>query len=108
MGNYARRPDNREQESLSEKDLKDVRYNLAHLSLPAVREFYERDFRLIYNRIPTPKQRQTLVQVWKQLWKWRSPVNECNRLFTSFIIPQQRRHFHERRRGRTNPYPHRR
>jgi hypothetical protein len=30
-----------------------------------------RDCRLIYNQLPTPKQMQTLVQVWKQLWKWR-------------------------------------
>jgi hypothetical protein len=30
------------------------------------------DCRLTYNRAPTPKQMQTLVQVWKQLRKWRS------------------------------------
>ena len=59
---------------LSEENLKELRHNLAHLSLPAVREFYERayqDCRLIYNRLPSPRQMQTLVQVWKQLWKWR-------------------------------------
>lgn len=70
----ARRPDRREAEVLSEKDLKELRYSLAHLSVPAVRQFYEQayqDCSLIYNRIPTPKQMQTLVQVWKQLWKWR-------------------------------------
>ena len=68
----ARRPDKREAEILSEEKLKELRYNLAHLSLPAVRDFYEKayqDCRLIYNRIPTPRQIQTLVQVWKQLWK---------------------------------------
>jgi hypothetical protein len=68
----ARRPDKREGEILSEENLKQLRYNLAHLSLPAVRDFYEKayqDCRLIYNRIPTPRQIQTLVQVWKQLWK---------------------------------------
>jgi hypothetical protein len=27
--------------------------------------------RLIYDRLPTPKQVQTFVQVWRQLWKWR-------------------------------------
>jgi hypothetical protein len=40
----------------------------------AVREFYEqayRDCRLLYNHLPSPRQIQTLVQVWKQLWKWR-------------------------------------
>ena len=70
----ARRPDERDREMLSEENLKELRHNLAHLSLPAVREFYERaykDCRLIYNRLPTPRQMQTLVQVWKQLWKWR-------------------------------------
>jgi len=54
--------------------LAELRHNLAHLSLPALREFYERtyqDCRLIYNRVPSPKQIQTLVQVRKQLWKWR-------------------------------------
>jgi hypothetical protein len=70
----ARRPDPAKSETLTEKDLKEMRYNLAHLSIQAVRDFYDqahRDCRLIYNRLPTPKQMQTLVQVWKQLWKWR-------------------------------------
>jgi uracil-DNA glycosylase len=70
----ARRPDSRKPEILSEKDLKELRYTLAHLSVTAVRDFYERayqDCRLVYNRLPTPRQVQTLVQVWKQLWKWR-------------------------------------
>jgi hypothetical protein len=70
----ARRPDKREAEMLSEDNLKEIRHNLAHLSLPAVREFYEqayRDCRLVYNQLPSPRQIQTLVQVWKQLWKWR-------------------------------------
>jgi hypothetical protein len=46
----------------------------AHL---AARRFYERaheDCRMIYDHLPSPKQMQTLVQVWKQLWKWRSPA----------------------------------
>ena len=68
----ARRPEKREAEILSEENLKQLRYNLAHLSLPAVRDFYEKayqDCRLIYSRIPSPWQIQTQVQVWKQLWK---------------------------------------
>jgi hypothetical protein len=59
---------------LTEQDLAELRHNLAHLSVGAVRDFYERsyrDCRLIYNRLPSPKQMQTLIQVWKQLWKWR-------------------------------------
>jgi hypothetical protein len=70
----ARRPDKRDSEILSNENLAELRHNLAHLSLPAVRDFYEqayRDCRLIYTRLPSPRQMQTLVQVWKQLWKWR-------------------------------------
>jgi hypothetical protein len=70
----ARRPDREKAEILSEKDLHELRHNLAHLSAAAVRDFYDRayqDCRLVYTRLPSPKQIQTLVQVWKQLWKWR-------------------------------------
>jgi hypothetical protein len=59
---------------LTKESLRELRHNLAHLSLPAVRNFYEQayqDCRLIYDRLPSPRQMQTLVQVWKQLWKWR-------------------------------------
>jgi hypothetical protein len=70
----ARRHDRDHPDVLSKKDLNEVRYNLAHLSVGAVREFYERayrDCRLIYIRVPSARQMQTLVQVWKQLRKWR-------------------------------------
>ena len=70
----ARRPDRAKADILIEEDLKELRHNLAHLSAPAVRNFYERayrDCRLVYNHLPSPRQMQTLVQVWKQLWKWR-------------------------------------
>jgi hypothetical protein len=70
----ARRPDREKADILTEKDLKDLRRNLAHLSVGGVRDFYEqayRDCRLIYSRLPSPRQMQTLVQVWKQLRKWR-------------------------------------
>jgi len=78
----ARRPDRENADILSEKDLKELRRNLAHLSIQAVRDFYDqayRDCRLVYNRLPSPRQMQTLVQVWKQLWKCRrqwAPPNE--------------------------------
>jgi hypothetical protein len=76
LGSFAmaRRPDRDKAEILSEKDLTELRHNLAHLSIQAVRDFYEQaygDCRLVYHRLPSPKQIQTLVQVWKQLWKWR-------------------------------------
>jgi hypothetical protein len=70
----ARRPDRGKTEMLSEDELQELRHNLAHLSVTAVRDFYERaygDCRLVYNRLPTPRQIQILVQVWKQLRKWR-------------------------------------
>jgi len=70
----ARRPDRAKADILSEADLKELRHSLAHLSAPAVRDFYERayrDCRLVYSHLPSPRQMQTLVQVWKQLWKWR-------------------------------------
>jgi len=70
----ARRPDPEKPDVLNEEELKQLRHNLAHLSPGGVREFYERAFevcRLVYNRLPSPRKMQTLVQVWKQLWKWR-------------------------------------
>jgi hypothetical protein len=70
----ARRPDNRETEMLCREDLKELRHKLAHLSLPSVRNSYEqayRDCRLIDGHVPSPRQMQTLVQVLKQLWRWR-------------------------------------
>jgi hypothetical protein len=70
----ARRPDRAKADILSEADLKELRHNLAHHSAPAVRDFYERayrDCRLVYVHLPSPRQLQTLVQLWKQLWKWR-------------------------------------
>jgi hypothetical protein len=47
---------------------------MSRLSPQHVQEFYQRayeDCRMRYTRLPSPKAMQTLVQVWKQLWKWR-------------------------------------
>ena len=66
----ARRPDTGKPEIFTQKDLDELRYSLAHLSIDAVRRFYDRaheDCRMVYDRLPSPKQIQTLVQVWKQL-----------------------------------------
>ena len=71
----ARRPNFEKTEIYTQKDLDELRYNLAHLSIDAVRRFYDRaheDCRMMYGRLPSPKQIQTLVQVWKQLWKWKA------------------------------------
>jgi hypothetical protein len=70
----ARRPEREQSDALSVEELKQLRHNLAHLSPQGVRDFYQRAFedcRLIYNRLPSPRRMQTLVQVWKQLGKWR-------------------------------------
>ena len=70
----ARRFDRDKEDVLSEQDLKQLRENLSRLGPQGVRDFYDRaheDCRLIYTRLPTPRKIQTLVQVWKQLWKWK-------------------------------------
>jgi len=69
----SRCPDREKADILSEKDLEDLRYNLAHLSPHSLQNLYERsheECRMIHNRLPSPKKVQTLVQIWKQLWKW--------------------------------------
>jgi hypothetical protein len=70
----ARRPGPEKPDVLNEEEVEQLRHSLAHLSPDGVRKFYERAFedcRLVYNRLPSPRKMQTLVQVWKQLWKWR-------------------------------------
>jgi hypothetical protein len=66
----ARRPGREKPDVLNEAERKQLRHNVAHLSLDGVRHFYERAFedcRLVYDRLPSPRRIQTLVQVWKQL-----------------------------------------
>ena len=68
----ARRPSRETSDALNDEELKQLRQSLAHFSPEGVRQFYERAFedcRLVYNRLPSPRKIQTLVQVWKQLWK---------------------------------------
>jgi hypothetical protein len=70
----ARRPDREKVEIFSEKDLEELRYNLAHLSPHSVRKMYEgshEECRLVHDRVPSPKKIQRLIQVWKTLWRWR-------------------------------------
>lgn len=64
----ARRPDPEKPDVLNEEELKQLRHNLAHLSPGGVREFYERGFedcRPGYNRLPSPRKMQILVQAWE-------------------------------------------
>jgi hypothetical protein len=70
----ARRPNDEKPDALDEREIKQLRHSLAHLSPEGVRQFYERAFedcRLVYSRLPSPRKMQTLVQAWKQLWRWR-------------------------------------
>ena len=74
----ARRPDpTRREDVMSEADLMALGENLAHLSMPAVLDFYQQAYRacrIINNStFPTPRSVQELVQAWKQLRKWRRP-----------------------------------
>ncbi len=55
---------------LSEKDLEDLRHNIAHLSPQSLRDVYARsheECHLVYNRLPSPKKVQTLIQIWKHI-----------------------------------------
>lgn len=55
-------------------DLKQFRSNLSRLSVDAVRHAYQTAYarcRMVNDRIPSARSMQELVQVWKQLWKWK-------------------------------------
>ena len=70
----SRRPGLEKPDILSEEDLQLLRHNLAHLSSDGVRAFLRPCFRGLPAHLFAPPQSpemQTLVQVWKQLWKWR-------------------------------------
>lgn len=71
----ARRPDfTRHEEILSREDLKALSASLAHLSISAVQDFYERAYnrcRMTARDFPPACAIQELVQAWKQLRKWR-------------------------------------
>lgn len=72
----ARRPDpSSREEILSAEHLKELNHNLAHLSMSAVLDFYQRayrDCRIVNSHtFPTARVIQELVQAWKQLRKWR-------------------------------------
>jgi hypothetical protein len=74
LGFVARRPDYGKEEILNREDLKNLAHHLAHLSLSAVREIYERAYRncqITSREFPAPRAIQELVQAWKQLRKWR-------------------------------------
>lgn len=70
----ARRPQSQKEDVLSRAELYELQQRLAHLSVPAVEEFY----RSAHGRcslqpysLPSPRTIQELVQTWKLLRKWR-------------------------------------
>lgn len=71
----ARRPDGKREEILSREHLEELGYNLSHMSMSAVLDFYQRayrDCRIINSHtFPAARAVQELVQAWKQLRKWR-------------------------------------
>ncbi|MGH9516051.1 MAG: hypothetical protein ACRD3P_10290 [Terriglobales bacterium] len=72
----ARRPDPRRptDEIMRPEDLKQMRNGLSRLSIDAVRHAYNTAYarcRMVNDRVPSAHSIQELVQVWKQLWKWR-------------------------------------
>jgi len=71
----ARRPEiKRREDILSREDLKALSNSLAHLSVSAVRDFYERAYsrcRITDRDSPPARAVQELVQAWKLLRKWR-------------------------------------
>lgn len=71
----ARRPEGKKEDVLTREELNALVHRLAHLSIPAVEEFY----RSAHHRcslqprwLPSPRSVQELVQAWKLLRKWRS------------------------------------
>jgi len=72
----ARRPHIEAREDiLSREHLNELAHNLAHMSMSAVLDFYQRayrDCRIINSHtFPPARAVQELVQAWKQLRKWR-------------------------------------
>jgi hypothetical protein len=75
----ARRPqvrskDPADNDIMSPDDLKQLRTDLSRLSIDAVRQAYHTAHarcRMVNDHVPSPHSIQELVQVWKQLWKWR-------------------------------------
>jgi len=74
----ARQPESRHPESdglvLSSAELEEMRRSLSRLSIDAVRHAYQTAYarcRMVNDRVPSARSMQELVQVWKQLWKWR-------------------------------------
>lgn len=70
----ARRHNPPDDEIMTPRDVEDLRSSLSRLSIDAVRHAYNTAYarcRMVNDRVPSARSMQELVQVWKQLWKWR-------------------------------------
>jgi len=71
----ARRPNLEKEKIWSREDLKKITHDLALLSEPGVREFYQRAYRECHiinsHTFPAARSIQELVTAWKQLRRWR-------------------------------------
>ena len=64
----------REEDVLSSDELTELQGQLAHLTQPAVEDFYRHAHHKCSSqpyRLPSPRSIQELVQAWKLLRKWR-------------------------------------
>jgi hypothetical protein len=69
-----RKPDPRDEEPLTEENLKSLQRHLSMLSSSSVEDFYNtahKECCLGNKRLPAPRAIQQLVTAWKQLWKWK-------------------------------------
>jgi hypothetical protein len=70
----ALRPQAKQEDVLTRDELRELQQRLAHLSVPAVEEFYRRAHArcsLQPYSLPSPHTIRELVQAWKLLRKWR-------------------------------------
>jgi hypothetical protein len=70
----ARRPKRTNDDVLNRDELNELQQRLAHLSEPAVEDFYRNAHHkcsLQPRWLPSPRSIQELVQAWKLLRKWR-------------------------------------
>jgi hypothetical protein len=61
-------------EILRREELDQMRSGLSRLSIDAVRQAYHTAHarcRMVNDHVPSARSIQELVQIWKQLWKWR-------------------------------------
>ena len=73
-GKHIGRDNSDHDQVLRPEELKQLRHNLSHLSVDAVRHAYHTAYarcRMVNDRVPSARSVQELVQIWKQLWKWR-------------------------------------